>query len=109
MSKNSLYRISFINQDAVYEIYAKSVSESEMFSFLHVEEITFGEHTSIVVDPSEEKLKMEFSNVKSTYIPMHSIIRIDEVSKQGTAKVKEKVEIKNKITPFPVTDSSKKD
>jgi hypothetical protein len=39
------------------------------------------------VDPTEEKLKTEFANVKRTYIPMHSIIRIDEVDKQGKSRI----------------------
>ncbi len=99
MSK-SLYRISFLNQDSVYEIYAHSVGESEMFGFLQVEELSFGENTSLVVDPSEEKLKMEFNSVKRTYIPVHSIIRIDEVTKQGTPKVKDK-QGDSKISTFP--------
>ncbi len=101
MTNKTLYRVSFANQDAIYEIYAHSVSESDMFGFLQVEELSFGEHTSLVVDPSEEKLKMEFNGVKRTYIPMHSIIRIDEVTKQGTAKLKEKGAMDSKISHFP--------
>ena len=42
--------------------------------------------SSVVVDPSEEKLKTEFNSVKRCFIPMHSIVRIDEVEKQGTSK-----------------------
>ena len=41
----------------------------------------------MVVDPSEEKLKTEFDTVKRSYIPLHAIIRIDEVEKQGTGKI----------------------
>lgn len=73
-----------------------------MFGFLEVEELVFGEQTALVVDPSEERLKMEFSDVKRTYIPMPAIFRIDEVSKQGTAKVKDKTGYDNKVSPFPV-------
>ena len=35
----------------------------------------------------EEKLKAEFANVKRTYLPMHTVIRIDEVSKEGPARI----------------------
>lgn len=104
MTTKTLYRISFVNQDAVYEIYAHSVSESEMFGFLEVQELSFGENSSVVVDPSEEKLKMEFNGVKRTYIPMHSVIRIDEVSRQGVAKLKEKSSGDNKVSHFPVPE-----
>lgn len=103
MTKKNLFRISFANQDAVYEIYARSIRESELFGFIEVEELVFGEQTSLVVDPSEERLKMEFSDVKRTFIPMQAIFRIDEVNKQGTPKVTDKVGYDNKVSPFPGT------
>ena len=66
----------------------------------------FGEKSTVVVDPSEEKLKSEFANVARTYIPVHSVIRIDEVSKQGPARI---VPLPggegSKVTPFPVFTS----
>ena len=40
----------------------------------------------MIVDPSEEKLKNEFSSVKRSYIPMHSLVRIDEVEKEVLLK-----------------------
>lgn len=101
MSKKMLYRITFSNQDAIYEIYARKVSESEMFGFLEVEDFVFGENSPLVVDPSEERLKLEFANIKRTYIPMHSVFRIDEVIKQGTAKVREATGSDSKISMFP--------
>ena len=36
----------------------------------------------VVVDPTEEKLKSEFTGVKRSFIPMQAIIRIDEVEKK---------------------------
>ncbi len=87
MTKKLLFRIAFANNDAIYEIYAGSIKESEMFGFLEIEELVFGEHTSLVVDPSEEKLKMEFNGVKRTFIPMHSIIRIDDFPAQWDPKL----------------------
>ena len=52
-----------------------------------MEELLFGERSSVVLDPSEERIKSEFSGVKRTFLPMHSILRIDEVKKHGTAKI----------------------
>ena len=83
-------------------MYARSVHQGSIFGFIEVEQLVFGEKTSVVVDPSEENLKMEFSNVTRTYIPMHSIIRIDEVNKQGNAKVIQAAESGTNITPFPI-------
>ena len=106
MTKKTLFKIIFVNLDAVYEIYARSIKESEMFGFLEVEELVFGEQTALVVDPSEEKLKLEFNSVKRTFIPMQSIYRIDEVTKQGTAKVKD-TQGYGKVSPFPGTGKLK--
>lgn len=89
MTKKTLFKITFANQESIYEIYVRSIKESELFGFLEAEELVFGEQTSLVVDPSEERLKVEFNNVKRTYIPMHAIFRIDEVTKQGTPKMKD--------------------
>jgi hypothetical protein len=77
----------FVNQGKVYEIYARKVSHGSLFGFIEVEELVFGERSTVVVDPAEEKIKAEFSEVKRTYLPMHSVLRIDEVKKQGVSKI----------------------
>jgi hypothetical protein len=108
MSKEAaLYRITFANQDTIYEIYAQKVCESEMFGFLEVEGFVFGENTSLVVDPSEERLKLEFNSVKRTYIPMHAILRIDLVNKRGVAKIHDKTTENSKVSMFPVSGKRK--
>jgi hypothetical protein len=102
MSKKTLYKVIFHNQGKIYEIYAKSVGQGAMFGFIEIEQLVFGEKTSIVVDPSEENLKSEFSEVSRTYIPMHSVIRIDEVKKQGTPKITDNAGGGENVMPFPV-------
>lgn len=109
MSQKNLYRVVFMSQGQVYEIYAREVGHGDMFGFIEVEQMVFGERTSVVVDPSEEKIKAEFENVKRTYLPMHSIIRIDEVDKQGASKISK---LEGNVTQFPMPiytpgDSSK--
>lgn len=81
------FKITYFNHNSVYEIYSKEVYQSDMYGFIVVENLVFGENTSLVVDPSEEKLKTEFENVKRFFIPAHNIIRIDEVEKEGVAKI----------------------
>ena len=98
--KETIFRVSFISQGEVYEIYARQVGHGELFGFVEVEELVFGERTTLVVDPSEEKIKSEFENVRRTYLPMHSIIRIDEVDKQGVSKIS-KLEGGN-VAQFPL-------
>ncbi len=89
-----------MNQGKVYEIYARSVGQGALFGFIEVEELVFGSRSSVVVDPSEEKIKTEFEGVKRTYLPMHAVMRIDEVDKEGASKIS-KFEGGN-IAQFPV-------
>ncbi|MDQ2068576.1 DUF1820 family protein [Natronospira bacteriovora] len=96
----SIYRIIFNNQDKVYEVYARFVDPAPMFGFVQIAGFLFGERTSVVVDPSEEKLRDEFEGVEATQIPMHSVIRIDQVERRGAARITERDG--SNVTPFPV-------
>jgi hypothetical protein len=100
MKTKPLYKVIFMSQGQIYEIYASQVGHGALFGFVEVEQLMFGKRTSVVVDPSEEKIKSEFEGVKRTYLPMHSIIRIDEVEKEGTSKIS-KLEGGN-VAQFPV-------
>jgi hypothetical protein len=101
MAVSHIFRIMFVNQGKVYEVYARKVSHGELFGFIEVEELVFGERSSVVLDPSEERIKGEFSGVKRTFLPMHSILRIDEVKKHGTAKITV-LESGANVTQFPM-------
>ncbi len=94
-----VYKISFLNKGKVYEVFVKGVYQSDLYGFIEIEDFLFDEKTQVVVDPSEEKLKAEFSGVKRSFIPMQAIIRIDEVDKSGVAKISSG----DNITPFPVS------
>ena len=72
-----------------------------MWGFIEVEEFVFGERSQIVVDPSEEKLKNEFSGVTRSYIPLQSIIRIDEVDKEGSVRISD-VKPGGNVASFPL-------
>ena len=87
MASSHIFKIMFVNQGKVYEVYARKVGQGRLFGFIEIEELVFGERSSVVLDPSEERIKSEFSGVKCTMLPMHSILRIDEVKKQGTSKI----------------------
>ncbi|MCC7328607.1 MAG: DUF1820 family protein [Gammaproteobacteria bacterium] len=87
MSARRLYKISFVNQGKVYEVYARSVAQGSLFGFIEVEKLVFGTRSTVVLDPAEERIKAEFTGVRRTFIPMHAILRIDEVEKEGVSKV----------------------
>lgn len=100
MASDPVFKVIFQNQGEVFEVYARQIFQSELWGFIEVEEFVFGERSQLLVDPSEEKLKSEFSGVKRSYIPLTSIIRIDEVEKEGAVKIKKAGETGN-IKPFP--------
>ena len=96
---SSIFRVIFHNQGQIYEVYAKEIFQSDLYGFIEIEGFVFGNRTQVVVDPSEERLKGEFEGVERSYVPMHAIVRIDEVEKEGQARIKE---IKgDKVMPFP--------
>lgn len=87
MEAKTIFKVIFVNQGKVYEVYARSVTHSDLLGFISIEQFIFGEGSGVLIDPAEEKLKTEFSAVKRSYVPMHSIIRIDEVEKEGPVKI----------------------
>ena len=87
MAASHIFKVLFLNQGKVYEVYAKKVTHGSLFGFIEVEDIVFGERSSVVVDPNEERIKTEFEGVKRSFLPMHSVLRIDEVKKQGVSKI----------------------
>lgn len=82
----------------MFEVYARECFQGDMYGFIVLRDLVFDNNSSLVVDPAEEKLKSEFDGVKQTIIPMHSVIRIDEVEKKGTAKV---ADLDSKVANFP--------
>jgi hypothetical protein len=101
MATSHIFKILFVNQGKVYEIYARKVSHGSMLGFLEVEGLVFGERSSIVLDPGEERIKSEFAGVKRTFLPMHSVLRVDEVRKQGVSKITT-LEGGSNVALFPV-------
>ncbi|PJE79171.1 hypothetical protein CI610_01866 [invertebrate metagenome] len=100
MAVKQVFRVVFQNQGEVFEVYAQQIFQSDLWGFIEVEELVFGERSQLLVDPEQEKLKNVFEGVKRSYIPLTSIIRIDEVEKEGSAKI-----ITSKgdnVKPFPM-------
>ncbi|MEA3278233.1 MAG: DUF1820 family protein [Pseudomonadota bacterium] len=95
-----VFRIAFLNQGKVYEIYAKRVQQGELYGFVEVHDLLFEESSTVLVDPSTERLKTEFKGVNRTIIPIHSVVRIDEVEKEGHGKIRD-LDDESNVTPFP--------
>lgn len=97
-----MYRVVFVNQGKVYEVYVKHVSQPDLYGFVEIGGFTFGEGSRIVIDPVEKQLQEEFGGVQRSFIPMHAVIRIDEVAARGQAKITEGQAAGSNVTPFPL-------
>ena len=96
----SIYKVLFHSQGQVYEVYAHNIYQSDLYGFVEIEDYTFGNRSQMLIDPSEDRLRNEFEGVQRSFIPMHAIIRIDEVEKEGVAKISDSKG--EKVTPFPI-------
>lgn len=101
LPEKKVYRIVFHQQGEVYEIYAKSVGQGPLFGFVDVEDIVFGERSELLVDPSEDRLKNEFKGVKRIHVPLHAVVRIDQVEKEGAGRITEGTTGEGTVTTFP--------
>ncbi|MEM9291126.1 MAG: DUF1820 family protein [Acidobacteriota bacterium] len=102
MNEERIYKILFLNQGDTYEIYARSVGQGNLYGFIEIEELIFGAKSQLVVDPSEERLRTEFEGVRRTYIPMHCVLRVDEVERERPGRVTQQ-STDAKVSQFPAT------
>ena len=97
--ERQIYRVIFHNNGEVMEIYASQLYQSELYGFIEVEAFVFGERSGVVVDPAQEKLRNLFGDVTRSFIPLHAVIRIDEVNQAGPGKITDSKA--SNIAPFP--------
>lgn len=100
-----IFRVSFHSSGKVYQLHAQQVNQGELYGFIEIRDLLFGEHTSVVIDPAEERLKAEFTGVQRLILPMHAVIRIEEVEKRGQNKILDLDGSVSNITPFPLPPS----
>ena len=102
MASAHIYKVIFANQGEIYEIYARKVSQGGLFGFVEVEGLSFGMGTNVVIDPAQERLEAEFGGVRRVHLPMHTILRIDEVEKEGVGRISTpKSGSDSNVRPFP--------
>ena len=101
-----LYRIAFLNHGKVYELFCTGVCTSGLLGFIEVSGLELGDKESLVVDPTEEKMRDEFDGVEVLHLPMHSVLRVEQVKKKGQLVIRER-ESGEKVTPFPIQPGSR--
>ena len=102
MSTNTpLYRVTFLSAGKTIELYAREVSSSGLWGFIEVGGLVFASAgDAMVIDPTEERLREEFAGTRRLHLPMHSVVRVEEVEKRGICRVTDAV-LGDKVVPMP--------
>jgi hypothetical protein len=105
MRKTAMYKITFLSQGKSIELYAREVSSSGLWGFIEVGSLVFDmPGDSVVIDPTEERLREEFADTKRLHLPMHSVVRIEEVDKRGVCRISDAA-TGEKVVPLPLPNS----
>ena len=89
------------------------MSQGGIFGFVEVADLIFRDETKKVIDPSRERIAKEFEGVPRTFVPLHSVLRIDQVEREGEARIRPgaagakrgEVRLFPAPLPVPVSDS----
>jgi hypothetical protein len=87
MAQKKLHRIRFMNEGKIFELYARQVMQGALFGFVEISEIVWGKKSDVIIDPSEQELRNEFAGVTSVQVPIHAVVRIDDVEKGAGGKI----------------------
>lgn len=103
-----MYKVSFLNHGKVYELFCRKVTGSDLaYGFLEVSELIFDTDDTVVIDPTEERLRDEFEDVEVLYLPLHSVLRVEKVRKRGTSVIRDR-KSGEKVTPLPLDGPNRK-
>lgn len=107
MSKKVLYKVLFLNHGKVYELYADGVTSSGLYGFIEISGLQFNDE-GVVIDPTEDRIREEFADSEVLHVPMHSVLRVEQVKTRGQNKIRDR-ESGEKVTPFPLPGQRKTD
>ncbi|QKK02689.1 MAG: DUF1820 family protein [Pseudomonadota bacterium] len=97
-----MFKVSFINHGKVYELFCRKVSGSDIgYAFVEASDLVFDPDDAVVIDPVEERMREEFQDVEVLHIPLHSVIRIEQVRKRGTCVIRDR-DSGEKVTSLPL-------
>ena len=71
MAASHIFKVLFVNQGKVYEIYARKVSHGSLFGFIEVEELVFGERSTRGGRPGRGEDKGRIQRRKA-HLPAHA-------------------------------------
>lgn len=96
-----MFKVTFHNHGKVYELFCERVEGSHLnYGFIALSKLSFVEG-AVVIDPIEERMRDEFSDVEVLHLPMHAVIRVEQVKQRGASVIRDR-ESGEKVTPFPL-------
>lgn len=101
MAEKRLYKIIFLNNGKIYELFSEGVTTSGLWGFVEVSDLVFDTAEGLVVDPTEEKMREEFKDARVLHLPIQSVLRVEEVEQRGQCLIRDG-ESGEKVTPFPM-------
>lgn len=103
MPVRTLFKVTFLSAGKVYELYARHVASSPFWGYTEVADLVWDAPAgSVVVDPTEERLREEFHQTRKLHLPMSAVIRIEEVESRGQLSIRDSATGDRIVTPFPV-------
>ena len=109
MTSKKLYKVTFLSQGKTLELYARHVASSGLWGFTEVGDLVFDQQgEGVVIDPTEERLREEFSNTRVLHLPMQCIVRVEEVEKRAPPVIRDAASGERVVTLFPVAPPIRK-
>ena len=79
-NKKPIYRILFRHESHKIELYARRVFPSDFLGLVRIEDLIFFEDkNSLLINPMDDKIKKEFADTRVLHIPLHCLLRIEEL------------------------------
>ena len=83
-----LFKIQFLDsKKEILTIHASKINTSSLLGLLEVEDIVFVNSSEILLTPADDKVRIEFKDVERTFLPVSSIIRVDEITMEKETPV----------------------
>ena len=78
------------------------MASSSLWGYTEVAELVWDSGDSMVIDPTEERLRDEFGQTRKLHLPMQSVIRVEEVESKGQLAIRDASTGERVVTPFPL-------
>ncbi|PLX69823.1 MAG: DUF1820 domain-containing protein [Denitrovibrio sp.] len=98
--RKKLFKIIFIDEDKkIQTIHASELNPSSFLGLVEISDIVFIDKSELIISPDDGNLKEKFKNVERSFLPLNSIIRIDEIMiEKETPVIRLYSETKDEIT-----------